>query len=52
MVPNVAMTGAIDLSGRVLVVSGIREKAIAAHRSGRRVLIIPKVREITWGVPS
>lgn len=41
--PTVAATGAIDLSGRVLVVSGIRQKAIAAHQAQMKALIIPKV---------
>lgn len=39
---NVGMTGEITLRGRVLPIGGIREKAIAAHRSGLHKILIPK----------
>ncbi len=39
---NVAMTGEITLTGRILAVGGIREKLIAARRSELSVLIFPK----------
>lgn len=42
---NVAMTGEITLSGRVLPVGGIKEKFLAAHRYGVKTIIMPAKNE-------
>jgi ATP-dependent Lon protease len=42
---DLAMTGEITLSGLVLPVGGIREKALAARRYGIKTLVLPEMNE-------
>jgi ATP-dependent Lon protease len=42
---DVAMTGEVTLRGRVLRIGGLKEKAIAAHRAGTKIVLIPKNNE-------
>ena len=42
---DIAMTGEISLTGRVMAIGGLKEKSMAAYRNGIRLVLIPAENE-------
>lgn len=45
---NIAMTGEITVTGKVLQIGGLKEKTIAAKRSSVNTILFPKDNQADW----
>jgi len=43
---NIAVTGELTLSGRILPVGGLKEKVLAAKRAGIKTIVIPLMNKV------
>ena len=46
--PTIAMTGELTLTGKVLRIGGLKEKAVAAKRSGVKTILFPEANLADW----